>query len=98
VIMPVPFAKIPVRVALDPTVMDVGLAVKLEIEGGGGGGGWVLDDPPPHPVKPARPRMRGMASRARTRRRFMRLPVVVTSSVVNISSTNIVTAGIGATF
>ena len=60
VIMPVPFAKIPVRVALDPTVMDVGLAVKLEIEGGGGSV-WVLDDPPLQPVKPARARLRVMA-------------------------------------
>ncbi len=73
VMTPVPFAKTPVRDALDPTVMEVELAVKLVIEGGGGGGG-VLDDPPPQPVKPARPRLRVMASGARTRRRFMRSP------------------------
>jgi hypothetical protein len=67
---PVPFAKTPVRVALDPSVMEVGFAVKLVIEGDGGGV-WALDDPPPQPVKPARPRLRVMASGARTRRRFM---------------------------
>jgi hypothetical protein len=71
VITPVPFAKTPVRAALVPTVMEAGLAVKLEIEGAGGGVGVLGDDPPPQPVNPAKPRMRIMASRARTRRRFM---------------------------
>jgi hypothetical protein len=52
--------------------MVVGLAVKLVMEAGGGGG--VLDaDPLPHPVKLARPRLRIIASGARTRRRFMGL-------------------------
>jgi hypothetical protein len=37
VMTPVPFAKTPVRVALDPPVMEVGFAVKLVFEGGGGG-------------------------------------------------------------
>jgi hypothetical protein len=73
VMTPVPFAKTPVRVALDPFVMEVGFAVKLLIEGGGGVG--VLDDPPPQAVKPAKPRLRVMASGARTRRRFMGFPV-----------------------
>jgi hypothetical protein len=35
VITPVPFAKTPVRVALDPFVMEVGSAVKLVIVGAG---------------------------------------------------------------
>jgi hypothetical protein len=74
VMTPVPFPKTPVRAALDPSVMEVGFAVKLVIEGGEGGV-WVLDDPPPQPVKPARPRLRVMASGASTRRRFMGFPV-----------------------
>lgn len=75
VITPVPFAKTPVRVALDPAVMVVGLAVKLVIVGCAGGGGvWVLDDPLPQPLKPARPRIRVMASEAKTSRRFMGFP------------------------
>lgn len=74
VMTPVPFAKMPVRVALDPSVMEVGFAVKLVIEGDGGGV-WALDDLPPQPVKPARPRLRVVASGARTRRRFMGFPV-----------------------
>jgi hypothetical protein len=63
VITAVPLMKTPIRAELDPPGIEVGLAVKLEIEGGGGGGGgvWVLDDPPPQPVKPARPRLRVMA-------------------------------------
>ena len=72
VMTPVPFAKTPVRVALDPDVMEVGFAAKLVIEaGGGGGGGWVLDDPPPQPVKP---KQRVKARGARTRRRFNAIP------------------------
>jgi hypothetical protein len=71
---PVPFAKTPVRAALDPLVMEVGLAVKLVIEGGGGGV-IVLDDPEPQPVKPARPRLRVTASGVRARIPFMRFPV-----------------------
>ena len=70
VMTPVPFAKTPVRVALDPSVMEVGFTVKLVIEGGV----WVLDDPLPQPVKPARPRLRVMASGVRTRRCFMGFP------------------------
>jgi len=73
VMTPVPFAKAPVRVALDPSVMEVGFTVKLVIEGGVGGV-WVLDDPLPQPVKPARPRLRVMASGVRTRRCFMGFP------------------------
>jgi hypothetical protein len=72
VITPVPFANTPVRVALDPVVIEVGLAPKLVMEGGGGGG--VLDDPLPHPVKLATPRTkrtRRTASGMRTGRRFM---------------------------
>ena len=72
VITPVPFAKTPVRVALDPFVMEVGLAVKLVIEGGGVV--WPLD-PAPQPVKLARSRLRIMASATRTRRRFIGFPV-----------------------
>jgi nitrate reductase NapE component len=74
---PVPFAKTPVRVALDPVVMVVWPAVKLVIEGGGGVCVWVLvlDDPPPQPVKPARPRMRVVASGAKANRRFINSPV-----------------------
>lgn len=72
VMTPVPFAKTPVRAAFDPSVMEAGFAVKLEIEGGV----WVLDGSTPQLVKPSGPRMRGMASGARTRRRFMGLPVV----------------------
>ncbi len=53
--------------------MEVGLAVKLLIEGGGGGGG-VLDDPAPQPVKLAIPKLRVIASGARTTRRFMGFP------------------------
>jgi hypothetical protein len=69
---PVPFAKTPVRVALDPSVMEVGLAVKLLIEGGGVV--WALD-PVPQPVKLARLRLRITASGVRRRRRFMGFPV-----------------------
>jgi hypothetical protein len=72
VIMPVPFAKTPVRAALDPAAMEVGFAVKLVIEGGVV---WLLDDPPSQPVNAANPRMRIMASGARTKRRFMSSPV-----------------------
>jgi hypothetical protein len=61
VMTPVPFAKTPVRAAGDPSVMEVRFAVKLVIEDGEDGV-WVLDDPPPQPVKPARPRLRVMAS------------------------------------
>jgi hypothetical protein len=71
VITPVPFAKTPVRAALDPDAIEVGLAVKLVIEGGIV---WLLDDPPPQPVNAPRPRMRIMASGARTKRRFMSSP------------------------
>ena len=63
---PAPFAKTPVRVALDPSVMEAGFTVKLLIEGRGGV--WMLDDPVPQPVKPARPRLRVAASGVRTRR------------------------------
>jgi len=76
VMTPVPFAKTPVRAALDPSLMEGGFAVKLVIEGAGEGCVWVLDDPPPQPVKPAKPRLRVMASGARTRRRFIKFPVV----------------------
>ena len=72
VMMPVPFANTPVRVALDPFVMEVGFAVKLVIEGGGDV--CVLDDPPPQPVRLATPRMTVVASGARTsrtKRRFI---------------------------
>jgi hypothetical protein len=61
--------------------MEVGFAVKLEIEGGGGGGG-VLDDPPPQPVKLATPRLRVIASGVRIRRRFMGFPVFTTREVL----------------
>ena len=57
VMTPVPFAKTPVRAAVDPSVMEVRFAVKLVIEGGGSGV-WVLEGPVPQPVKPARPRLR----------------------------------------
>ena len=76
VITPVPLAKTPVRVALDPSVMVGEFAVKLVMEGGGGGGGgvWLLDAVP-QPVETARPRLRIMASGVRIRRRFMAFPV-----------------------
>jgi len=70
VMTPVPFAKTPVRVELDPVGMVAGLAVKLVMEGGGGV--LVLDDPPPQPVKIARLSVK--ASGVRTRRRFMSSP------------------------
>ena len=60
VITPVPFAKTPVKAAVDPSVMEARFAVKPVIEGGGGSV-WVFDDPPPQPVKPARTRLRVMA-------------------------------------
>ena len=69
VMTPVPFAKTPVRAALDPSVMEVGFAVKLVIEGGGGG--VVLDDALPQPLRVAKPRPRVMASAAIEKRRFM---------------------------
>ena len=63
VMTPVPFAKTPVRAAVDPFVMEVRFALKLVIEAGGGGSDvWVLDGLAPQPVKAARPRMRVMAS------------------------------------
>jgi hypothetical protein len=52
--------------------MEVGFAVKLVIEGRVV---WLLDDPPPQPVNAAKPRMRIMASGARTKTRFMSSPV-----------------------
>lgn len=70
VMTPVPFAKTPVRVALDPFVMEVELAVKLVIEASGGGV-FVLDDPPP---QPARARLSVIAREAR-RRCFIGFPV-----------------------
>ena len=70
VMTPVPSANTPVRAADDPSGTEVGFAVKLVMDGCGGGG-WVLDDPPPQPVKPARPRLRVMASRVKTKRRFV---------------------------
>ena len=73
VMTPVPFAKTPVKLALDPLVMDVGFAVKLVIEGGGGGV-MVLDDPPPQLVNTVRLRLRMAASGTRTERRFMGFP------------------------
>ena len=76
VITPVPFAKTPVRVVLDPCVIKVSFAVKLEMEGCCGGGG-VVPDAVPQPVKLARPRLRVMVSGMRTRRRFMGFPVQV---------------------
>jgi hypothetical protein len=72
VITPVPFAKTPVRAALDPAAMEVGFAVKLVIEGGVV---WLLDDPLPQPVNAAKPRMRIIANGARTKRRLMSSPV-----------------------
>jgi hypothetical protein len=71
VMTPVPFAKTPVSAALDPAAMEVGLAVKLVIEGCVV---WLPDDPPPQAVNPASPRARIMASGARTKRRFMSSP------------------------
>jgi hypothetical protein len=71
-IMPVPLAKTPVRVALDPSVIEEALAVKLVIEGGCV---CMLDDPLPQPVKPARPRVTITARGARTIRCFMISPV-----------------------
>ena len=62
VMTPVPFAKMPVRAADDPSVMEVRFAVKLVIDGDGGSDVWVLDGLAPQPVKAARPRMRVMAS------------------------------------
>jgi hypothetical protein len=73
VITPVPLAKTPVRVALDPSGTEVGFPLKLLIEGGGGVP--VLADPLPQPVKPAKPRLRAMASGVRTRTRFIGYPV-----------------------
>ena len=61
VITPVPFAKTPVRAAVDPSVIEVRFAVRLVIEGGGSDV-WVLDGLPPQPVKTARPRLRVRAS------------------------------------
>jgi hypothetical protein len=62
VMTPVPFAKTPVRAAVDPSIIDARFAVKLEIEGGGGSDVWVLDDPTPQPLKAATPRLSVMAS------------------------------------
>ena len=73
VMTPVPFTNTPVRVALDPTVIEAEFAVKLVIEGGGGCV-CVLDDPPPQLVRIARPRPRVIASGAR-RRGFIGFPV-----------------------
>ena len=74
VITPVPFAKTPVKVALDPSVIKLSFAVKLVIEGGGGGG--VLDDPLPQAVKLAKATMRMMDGGTTVRRRFMGSTVV----------------------
>jgi hypothetical protein len=57
VMTPVPFAKTPVKAAVDPSIIEARFAVKLVIEGGGGSDVRVLDDPTPQPAKPARPRL-----------------------------------------
>ena len=70
VMTPVPLEKTPVRLTFAPAEMELELAVKLEMAGGGGVIG--ADDPLPQPVKPAKPRIKGMASEAKTRKRFIR--------------------------
>ena len=71
VMTPVPSAKIPNKVELDPSVMEVGFAVKLVMVGKIV---VVALDAPPQPVKLAMPRPRVMASGIRTRIRFMGSP------------------------
>ena len=73
VMTPVPLAKTPVKATLDPTVIAVGFAEKLVMEGATGVTGF--DELPPQPVKPATPRLRAMLSVARTKRRFMKFLV-----------------------
>src|SRR6202050_2581796 len=68
VVTPVTFAKTPGSAAVDPAAMEVGLAVKLVIEGCVV---WLPDDPPPQAVNPASPRARIMASGGRKKTGFM---------------------------
>lgn len=84
VMTPVPLEKTPVRVALCPTVMVVGLATKLAMEAGGGGVGVL--EPPPQPVNTARQRETARAGEravtpfARAVNIFMRVLCTLNSS------------------
>jgi hypothetical protein len=62
VMTPVPFSKSAVRLELDPTSMDAGLAVKLVMTGGGGVD--MPDEPPEQPAKPSRAKVRTRAAGA----------------------------------
>lgn len=75
VMTPVPFWNTPVSVALVPSVMEVGFAVKLVMLAGGGGGGGGALDALLQPLKPVGPRLTATANGARRRRRFMRFPM-----------------------
>jgi hypothetical protein len=61
---PVPFAKTPVRLALDPSVTIVGLAVKLVMEGGFPPPPLLL---PPHPASVTIPSEKTAAIAAATK-------------------------------
>jgi hypothetical protein len=73
--MPVPFAKLAVRVALDPASIVAGVATKLVMDGGGGGGGGGVDEEPEQPAKPTKPKLRAMAQTAGTKFCLKGIPV-----------------------
>ena len=75
VMTPVPPAKTPVRVVLDPSVMVAAEVVKLVIVATGVTGAEAEE--PPQPLKPATARLRAAAHEAKTR-----------NCLMNISSAN----------
>ena len=76
VIMPVPSAKTPVRLAVPPTVTAVGLAVKLVMVGEGEKNAVL------QPVRPTRLRLRAKAQRANTVTRII-VPFVTEATRVD---------------
>jgi hypothetical protein len=68
-----PFEKVPVKVALCPSVMVAGLATKLAIEADGGVVVVCELELPPHPLKPAKPKPHAMAQNAKTESLLIKL-------------------------
>lgn len=72
VITPAPLENTPVKAEPDPSVMEVGLAVKLVMEAGGVV--VVVEPPPPQPVIAAKPRRSVMAKEVKQADRLMDSP------------------------